>query len=481
MTGELRSPNASMAQIIEHFDIFSDPSRLIPFRSYEDGDSSSTTNKIAAFTMYEGVLYGNGIRTATSNATVYSASSIATPTWTDISFSSSGATRVEADLPFFIGYKGAIFGVRGGRYVWKFTISGASTDNTHFDLTAYSTVSNGIIHSRDDCMYLGYDNKIVRNNAGSWTAAVLTLPTNCKVTSICEYGNYLAIGTASTYDPSNSVVYLWDRDSSLATLSEKIDFGPGNLKALEEIDGALIGVSEGSNTGNLEGTITFRYWAGGGSAIQFQQYKATTAGLKLYKQRVNGRLVVPGNFVRESITHYGFWVVGRANPGAPFAASFGRLAVNDFTAANVSGTSMFGFIVVGDYLFFAYPDASLDLHMTKTNDAATYTATSLYESLVNPGMPSTDRSEEKKLYAVGVTTTKLSGSQQVVVKYRVDGGSWITILTKTTSSPDADLVGYQSGIIAAGDQFTDGREYEFRLESTGGAEITGLFYRYKTT
>ncbi|GAH30408.1 unnamed protein product, partial [marine sediment metagenome] len=83
------------------------------------------------------------------------------------------------------------------------------------------------------------------------------------ITSICEFGNYLAIGAAPLSGLGGSVVYLWDRDSSLTTLSEIIDFGEGNLRVLEEIDGVLIGISSvGGTSDRFDDKAVFRLVSG---------------------------------------------------------------------------------------------------------------------------------------------------------------------------------------------------------------------------
>jgi len=68
----------------------------------------------------------------------------------------------------------------------------------------------------------------------------------------------------------------------------------------------------------------------------------------------------------------------------------------------------------------------------------------------------------------------LPAAGQVILKYKVDGGSQTTIFTETTDS--AVITETQN---AAGTEFTEGREYEFEIDSTGGAEVTGFYARYE--
>ena len=108
-----------------------------------------------------------------------------------------------------------------------------------------------------------------------------------------------------------------------------------------------------------------------------------------------------------------------------------------------------------------------------------FQATSSYESLVNPGVPGVDYYAKKQLLSVSAHFMPLV-SGTVVMKYRVDGGDWVTCFTKTALSPDTDRAGYETTIAEGTGQFTAGRQYEFRLESTGGAEIIAYTYKYET-
>ncbi len=89
-------------------------------------------------------------------------------------------------------------------------------------------------------------------------------------------------------------------------------------------------------------------------------------------------------------------------------------------------------------------------------------------------MPESDRTGMKKLEAVSLSTEPLPSGASATLKYRVDGGAWVTILTETT----AGNITTEQTVDADGDAFTDGREYEFAAESLNGAEITEVKYKY---
>jgi hypothetical protein len=178
--------------------------------------------------------------------------------------------------------------------------------------------------------------------------------------------------------------------------------------------------------------------------------------------------------VLNGATREGVWSVGH-NPNQAYSVVHERTPNND-TA--LSSGVLANFIIVGDFMFQAY-QSSATWALSKTNDQASYTATSIYESTINPEQPERVRgsagmrSAQKQLVAVGLSTVPLTSGQQVVCKYKVDGGAYTTIFTQTT----VGTVTTEGVFDSTGKKFKNGREYEFRFESTGGAEITEFKYK----
>lgn len=501
MVNDPREPRNNIARLVQHFDVFTNKHKLTPALTQRDGDINSNANRIANFLFLNNKVYGLGINVAGGNAkaAIFTRMGVTTPfnepnnpadpTWTQTTNGvSANSSRADADLPLFIAYKGDIYYLTGTR-IAQFT---PDTTQVTTGLT-YTTASNGIVHPKDDILYFGYDNYIAsKNGAGSWNLTALTLPTNQVITSICEYGNYLAIACRPTTDGTssnlNSTVYLWDRDSSLATLSEKIDWGVGNLTLIEELDGYLIGVSflgtTGSYTTSKARTI-FKYYAGAGGTVVFQELTgfsqaptitsgpgpaaAPSAGPS-FKQKYNNRIYFSASIPIVTTGYFGVWSIGRSSTNVPFAVAHDRIARTAYATA----LSIYGILLLGDYLFFSYNTGNDVFYTDKTNHGVTYDNTSVYETTINPNMPPGDRIQKKQLMSVGAMYEALPAAGQVVVKYRVDGGSWNTIFTETTDN----AVSTEPYTNASGTQFTSGKEYEFRIESLGGSEITALIYKY---
>lgn len=476
-----------LCKVCTGFDVFSYKQKMSPYRSSESGDSSASTSKKKNFAIalwgptgaYR--LFGLGVVSGTARAeilmkdlTTGGTNDLSDATWVTPNFNSSSSGTTNPNLFVYYKQTGKIYGAQAGTHIWAFTPDGATVfDETH-QAVSYTNLAQGLVHSKDDILYIPYDNKIAKNNAGSWNLTALTLPNNLYITSLCEYGNYLAIACAPLSGVAqNSVVYLWDRDSTLVTLSESINWGMGSLKVIEEIDGYLVGISlVGGVSSTTQDRIVFKSYSGGG-AIKFAELIGTSSTtLSIAKQKLNSRLYFSASIVLNGTRREGVWSVGKQGINEPFGINHERTPNND--TALTSG-SLFGFIYVDDYLFQSY-ESSGSMALSKTDDQANYTVTAIYESVINPLMDGGDYMRDKTLKAVSLHYNKLPTSGQVVLKYKVDeASSYTTIFTETTDNVVATEVTAQ----ADGSPFNSGRYFEFRIESTGGAEVAELRYVYE--
>lgn len=481
MVGDPRDTASSVCQKCFNLDAFTNPFRLSPFRDAENGDSSSSSNQIGNYEYANGIIYGLGVQqSGTAFPRIFSRTDLTGSTWTEITGAGNIAisARTDADLPAFAYYKTTdrFYGVSGGTKVWSQDLTGLSTNTSEASIT-YTTVSNFHRHSKDDCLYLGYDNKIARNNAGSWTTAALTLPANLVVTSLDEYGNYLVIACRDK-NKGSSKVFLWNRDSSLATIDEVLDWGTGELMTIFNIDGYLVGVSytytlSGTSLDNSSTILTrttLRYW-GGGQPKKFAEYTGASISPAvngtLFKRTYNSRGYFMASIPIGTTAYQGIWSIARTpNSAYPFGLVLDRY-INGGTTANVQPS---GFIIVGDYVLSSYT-VSGTYKMDKTDDAATYTNTSVYETTIQDAG---DPTQQKQLLMVSVATVPLPSGGQVVLKYKKDAEtSFTTILTHST----ANAISKDATRKADGKSLPSFKEITLRLEITGGAEVTGLYFK----
>ncbi len=473
-----RENDATKFQVSKHFDIFSNPTRLTPYRSLEaDTNDGSTSTGMKQYLVQDFLyhsssakLFGLGQTGAGLTKIVYKADAT-TGNWTLPSSSEGDGTVKNGCL---VEYKAFLWGFQGTNQVWKWDIGTPAITNTVTGTlgTSITSVAQGVI-AKDDNLYLPYNNKLVRvTSGGTVNDAVLTLPTNFKITSITNYGNYLAIACApiSVYN-GNSKVFLWNLTSP--DVQEAIDWGEGELRVLETIEGMLVGVTDrylNNATGAGRGSMIVQVYSGGVPQVVKEVFTQAFTGktIPLSKAVKNNRLFFAAKIMTNSAgTTYneGLWSFGRKNVNYPFSLTLDieDSAVNN--GGNIDGDGIQAFGTAANYFFITHSgDGSID----KTNDAATYAFTSVYESQI---MDFGDADADKTLLSLKVSFRKQAAGESLTAKYRVNGAtSWTTIGTYDT---DDTLSKTFLAIESSGDSFASGNEYEFRLESTGGLEITG--------
>lgn len=481
-----REPIYNQGALVKHFDIFSNPYKLNPNRSSEaDENDGSTSDGMKQYDVRHfqlgsnGKLYGLG-KNASSQPKVVSKATPASGNWTLESTAEGNAARI---LGCFIEWASAWWFFQGTTSLGKWTIGGTVTNAVKTVGSTITTVAQGVVGA-DNNLYVFYNNKVVRvDPSGVATDDVFTgIPDDMRITSACRWGSYIAIGcaygTSATADPSGrSIVYLWDMVDTVSPF-EVIDWGEGALQVLGNIEERLVGVSDkylSSSLGLTKGAMVVRVWSGGNAEV--------------FKEIVANQTVTSGRFIRdvviknnkmywvasvpfllststESTYHLGIWVFGRKNRNADFAVAIDYVE----EATDTSNFKINSFGAAGDLWFINH---SADGSIEKTDDAANYTYTSIWESQI---FNNSDPSERKKLVGVTVMTDALPAAGQVVLKYRKDEDtSFTTIFTHTTdNSISHDAVNIES----SGAQLPEFREIIFRIESTGNAKITGLKFKY---
>lgn len=472
-----QSPNEFI--ISKHFDIFSQPNRLIPYRSLEsDTNDGSTADGMKQYFVKDFLyasasakLYGLGQTGAGLTKIVYKADAT-TGDWT-LPASSEGNGAVKNGC--FVEFKDYLWGFQGTNQIWKWgTLSGSPSITNSVTTTAetITSVANGIIAS-DANLYLPYNNTLVRVAPGlTVTDAVISVPSNFKITSLANFSNYLAIGCAPISSFNGvSKVFLWNLSSDLFT--ETLNFGEGDLRVIETIEGMIVGITDrylNNGVGAGRGSMIIQIYTGGSPQVIKEVFTQALSGVTMPTAKAvkNNRLFFAAKIMTNAAgTEYneGIWSFGRKNVNYSYTLSL------DIISENINTSGIQGFNTAGNYFFIAHSaDGSID----KTNDAATYAFTSIYESQIYDfGLPE----NEKRLEAIKVSFVKLTSGQAVTVKVKVDDATnWTTVGTyNTVGGISRTFINIES----TGAALPSGREIKCRIESTGGAEITG--YKIKAT
>lgn len=478
-TNDSRDPDTNQYRVIKHFDNYTNNSMLVPHRSMKvmETESSMDLLGITKFTVALGNLYGLGVvnRGVDNHTQLYKlvAAGDPTSTWTTVSGATSSSS-VETNL-FLILYHNFFYGANTGG-IWQFGDITGSPSFTYNKYTSHIPTAPGLVHSKDDILYIPSNNLILAMNDsaldGSASFAVaLTLPAGSTINAICEDGNYLDI--ACDQPDGSSVVYQWDRQTTLNTLSEKIDWGAGSLKLIESIGGLLCGISmSAANATALTPKVMFKYWTGA-RVVTVQEFLSTLITISAIKQKFNNLFYFLAEITIDGTAYKGVWKIYK-NPQGNMATSFDRLPRND---TMLDAASLLGFYRWGDYIFVAYTVPSTGAYtIWRTDDQANFLATSIIETTINPAMPEADRPLKKKLISVGATYDPIVAGS-ATIKYRIDGGAWRTIFTESTVGT-VRTEPYTKDTDTNPQFFGDGTEFEFHIETTGGVQPTGLVYKY---
>ena len=547
-------------KIAKHFDIFSDPKKLIPYRSFEadTNDGSTSTGmkqyyvKDFLYASASAKLYGLG-QTGAGLTKIFYKADATTGNWT-LPATSEGNGAVKNGC--LVEYKDYLWGFQGTTQVFKWgllsgtpsitnsagtvgtvhnTVTGVTVNagGTKYNINDVLTITNGnnsaqvIVNTvdangvvltitilqagsnqftgtalattvvpsggtgctlnittvadtattitsyangvvaKDDNLYLPYNNILARvYPSGTVQDQALKLPTNLKITSICNYGNYLAIG-CSPINIYNGVskVYLWNLTSP--DIQEVIDWGEGELRVLETIEGMLVGITDrylNNASGAGRGSLIIQGYSGGVPQVLKEVFTSKLNGISMPQNKTvkNNRLFFVAKIMtNDAGTEYneGIWSFGRKNASYPYALSL------DYIDENITTAGIQSFDSAGNFFFIAYnADGSID----KIDDTATYAFTSILETQI---CDFGDIDPDKTLLSFKVSFVKLTAGQSVVVKYKVDDAtSWTTIGTfNTTDGVSHTFLREETNNV----DFKSGHEYKFRIESLGGLSITG--------
>lgn len=472
---DIRKSTPNEFQITKHFDIFSNPQRLTPYRSLaaDTNDGSTATGmkqylvKDFLYASTSAKLYGLG-QTSTGLTEIFQKADATTGNWSAPA-SSTGNGSVQNGC--LIEFKDYLWGFQGNNQIWKWGLLSGTPSITNSVSTVASTitsVANGII-AADANLYLAYNNAVVRITPGlTVTDVAKTVPSNYKITSLCNFGNYMAIGCSPVQSfNGTSKVFLWNLSSDL--FAETLDWGEGDLRILETIEGMLVGVTDrylNNATGAGRGSMIIQTYAGGSPQIVKEIFTQALTGktIPTTKAIKNNRLFWAAKIMTNSAgTNYneGLWSFGRKNQNYPYTLTL------DVIDENINTSGIQGFGTAANYFFIGHSaDGSID----KTSATATYAFTSVCETQI---FDAGDPTITKQLLQFTVYTAPIPTSGSITVKYKIDSDtSFTTFGTLTTvGAISRDFFNIES----TGADFPTFKEIQFRIESvTGGAEPTGF-------
>lgn len=489
MVNDPREQWNGQCRVSKHFDVLTDPHRMVPYLNNvaetKSGGDIGDTEKFVQMLSTASTLrhYALGVVSGTTRPKIFER----TPTSGDWAGTTNGeGANTGRNEDFFIEYNDALY-FASGTSISALTIGGSITEDVATMSSSTDVTCPPIIHSLDDILYGANDNVLFKKDGGAvgsnWNMSALTLPLNLVITSVAEFGIYLAIGCRSKYSNGKSVVFLWDRDSSVNDLTARIDWGTGDLRWVQELDGVLIGATRLAGSGVVSSRIVFKFYDGRG-AVTSKEILASSTNVLLDQHtiRTNKRIYFMMAFGLSDRAFTGAVALTRTILEGVFAISIkrGRLVLthervlnnNTDTALTTGSDVLHGFFLQGDTVSVMYTESSAYVALQSNITGATLTASSLYESLIFNGG---DTSVLKKLLGVSIFHEPIIGTATVTVAYKRNAETaWTDLVTSNTANDiQKSTISELDGSVLP--QFT---EIQFRINSTNGAVITGLLFAH---
>lgn len=477
-----RSKISNQFAVTKHFDALTYPHKLVPYFDTEAiEDKTFFITKFLYNLERNGstyYIYGFGKNAGTDKTRVYRIS----PTGSSWGSGANNISILDKKEGCFFYYKGYIYMFAGVNKLIRYDTSGATAfeDNVVGNVFAaptladFTSIAQAVHHPSDDVAYFFTDNLVHKLNNTVWEKAVLTLPDNLKIVDATPYGDYLAIACV-TKGVSNvqSFVYLWDRDA--VSWNSMIDFGDGELLYIANLDNQLIGVVDffiGDSLNMKTGKMMIKKMTGGtaviiGEIVSRKPTISQTQTTEKTKVVSNNKLYFPYYIPLDEDPRNGIWVID----------SSGK-AILDFIEEEVdlaTNKTYQGIFLTGNKWWIAH---SLDGSVNRGDPNSVYSATSIYESLINGGDRRLGIEKTKKLKGATGMVEAMPVTGKIVLKYQKDENigtaNWVTIFTNTTEN----LISHDAiNIESNGNTLQEYKEIAFRIESTGGAVITGLKFK----
>jgi hypothetical protein len=440
---------------LEHFD--TTENKLRPYRSLADGSVDSRC-KFVKFIKVGSDLYALANDGLVNSQLIVMKWDANNYFW-DI-YQSINENGSYAEMLFY--YNGHFYGLWKSAHLWRIT-SGV-LDKDYQDRT-YTYYADPIIHSKDGLVYLPTDNIINRlSSDGTTLIAVLTLPSTFVITSIAEQGDFINIvGYDSVTYRSTS--FVWDRDSSLATVTSKYDLGQETVYHNVVLGGIPFFISQrsdSSNTNFLEKqTLVIKYISGDNIKIksEFQFYALGIGG-----KYVDGNKIYFNIYFRISSTD--------SNHYATFCLDeLGRLSIAQNISINDNAgteSQLPGIIRDGDGFWIGgRADGVWNSIMGTNGDAHIYFLTESILETTQYQSPNLTKSLD--LIGITVAFDPLPTGASVVLKTRADAETdWTTLAVDSNFSTLNSI----KGVFPNDGTVTTAKNRQFRVESLGGAVIT---------
>lgn len=370
----------------------------------------------------------------------------------------SGAEFTTGDIETraFFYYKNYLYLFQNGTVLSRFGDLTSSPSKTEsYQALSYTNVAQPVHHPADDIAYFFQDNLVHKLDNTSWTGSALILPNNLKIVGGAPYGDYLAIlcspiqtGTAE------SMLYLWDRDSSLTTISAKINLGFGDAYHIGSDDNGVFitQMSQSSAVGLSEYNTKLKIKYYRGFLIEKEISSDSTFGY-LKNILLNGAQATSYlNSVTVGKNFYFPATFSTTKDAVKYDVIFKCHVENGVILITpeinvpsiASGQGIEGIFELHKFWFVSYGSSPV---VVQTSNSGTYASAAL-ESVI---YSVEDPSNKKDLVGITVFTEPLIAGASYTLKYRKDNEtSWTTIFSVSAITAGAFVIGTEYTILSVG-------------------------------
>lgn len=477
-----RDTSLTTCSYVKHFDVTRDKNKMIPQFSvdntYSGGNDSGIKRVVQAGDNYFALKNVLGVPQIWKRTGHDQAWALAT--------NGDGFTE-EFVTDMFIYYQPTnkiyFYGegtANGVTYISTFDVATNTADNLGTSIGVEDSRSGGFIRPDDGKLYFGTENKLHQvNQAGTIAQDILTnpLPTQYQITSVDSHGVYLSVACQDQTLEQKSTVYIVDMDLTDPAPVDVVDFGVGQIKVCGSVGGVLVGISDlASSTDFLdEKRIAIRTWSGGDEAKDFREVYGTLASGALTTQketRVNALYFIANltDELRSGGDMNGIWAV-KINAGNELV-----LVLDTVETIPDPGVvdPIDGFAVLGSFRYIMSASVAGDVSITD-GDGGYATEEGLGSIWVSNKIKADRLGRELDLKFAALRTEPLPTGATAILAYRKDEDTaWTKIISEATD----DNVLSSSDTDNAGAEFEEGYEYQFKIESLGGAVVTGLYLNF---
>ena len=466
---------------IEHFGHVTEQAR--PYRAlvlsdmtHGAGGAMLSTTKFATIS---GIIYTIGEEVGSGSRPILSKWDGTNKYWDN--FQSFNKDSIYAQMIF--GYAGNLYGLwRDGSaattgYLWKMTTAGSLT--AQHQTKAWTNYCDPFYRKANNLEYLGIDN-VIYSFDGTTLTAVFTHPLTTFVwTCIAENGIYIQL---TGYDTASleATSYLWDGNSTVNDVNQKYNLGfdyPLHTATLGDFHFFVLSDRTNANIADV-GTqqskkLIIKYSLNDGILKDVNTFYFKE--LYAYGTSSNGSIEVGGRFVEDDKLYFGasakFQNETTTSKVIFCLDSKGNLSIAQNLDVDTSSLSYpIGILKQRDGWWFGMGGITATNNWNTTTTEATYSYPAFFET---PIFSSNNFTNNINILGYTVTTEPLASGASVIIKVRGDNETaWTTLSTHDTDgSVDYAMIGIVS---ATGLAYGTRSQMQFRLESIGGAVITGF-------